>query len=73
MYADQHLGVVAVLVVGADECMTLRIATTRLRALNRRYRDERELVQTLDHPLDESQEVGAVLIEFENRLRDEPS
>ena len=64
---------VAVFVVGADERVSLRVATTRLRALDRGYGDERELVQALDHPLDEGQKVGAVLVEFEDRLRDEAS
>ena len=64
---------VTVFVVGADKGVSLRIATTHLRALDRGYGDERELVQALDHPLDEGQEVGTVLVEFEDRLRDEPS
>lgn len=57
-----------VLVVGADERVSLGVAAPHLGALYGVDGDERELVESLHHPLDQRQQVAAVLVELENRL-----
>lgn len=58
-----------VLVVGADERVSLGVAAPHLGALHGVDGDERELVEPLHHPLDQRQQVPAVLVELEDGLR----
>ena len=67
-YAHEHFGVVTVLVVGADQRVALGVAAACLGALDGGDGDEREVVQPLDHPLDQRQQVRAVLVELQDRL-----
>ena len=60
---------IAILVVGADQRVALGVAAARLGALDGGDGNEWEVVESLNHPLDQRQQVRAVLVELQNRLR----
>ena len=62
------VGVIPILVIGANERVSFGIATTNLRTLHSGNGNEGKLVEPFDDPLEQSQKIRAVLIEFEDRL-----